>query len=220
MTAVKVFFMPAGLAALVCCLTATSLFAASGSIGWYYLWAHQHIEPYKSESSRAAIIAGTQGGLCTLIVAESVYGFVSLLSNRKGLIRWYLWLSWITFFLGCIATTGTVLLIWTYRFGVRNCTTSSSGQVTCEDLEMGLKIVLTVVAGLGCWFLSYMPIVLRLVYTRFAAQETEILSKKLEPEEQDPLPADCEDCTQETTETDSSNHTDHSINADRPAADV
>lgn len=85
---------------------------------------------------------------------------------------------------------------------------------------MGLKIVLTVVAGLGCWFLSYMPIVLRLVYTRFAAQETEILSKKLEPEEQDPLPADCEDCTQETTETDSSNHTDHSTNADRPAADV
>jgi hypothetical protein len=93
MPAAKILFMPAGLAALVCCLVVTSIFAASGAIGWYYVWgtssptvshesfsnvqsfaAYQHVEPYKSEHARAAIIAGTQGGLCTLIVGESIYG--------------------------------------------------------------------------------------------------------------------------------------------------
>jgi hypothetical protein len=34
----KVLFMPVRLAALVCCLAVTSLFAASGAIGWYYVW--------------------------------------------------------------------------------------------------------------------------------------------------------------------------------------
>jgi len=190
MAAVKVLFMPARLAASVCCLTVTSLFAASGSIGWYYLWASLHIEPYKSENSRAAIIAATAGALCSLVVCESVYGFISLLSNRKGLIRWYLWLSWMTFFLGCIATAGTALLIWVFRFGAYDCTTSSSGQVTCKDLDLALKIILTVVAALSCWILSYMPTVLRLVYSRFAVQE--ILSGKLDPEEQAPPPDDHE----------------------------
>lgn len=89
----KVLFMPVRLAALVCCLAVTSLFAASGAIGWYYVWgesgltvageavsdvqclaAYRHIEPYKSEHSRAVIVAGTQGGLCALIVGESIYG--------------------------------------------------------------------------------------------------------------------------------------------------
>ena len=93
MTAPKVLFMPAGLAAFICCLVVTSLFSASGAIGWYYVWgeplrrasdeavsdiqcpvAHQRTEPYKSEDSRAAIIAGIQGGLCALIVGESLYG--------------------------------------------------------------------------------------------------------------------------------------------------
>ena len=81
------------------------------------------------------------------------YSFVSLLSNRKGPIRWYLWLSWITFFLGCIATAGTAVLIWVFRFGVRDCTTSS-GKVTCKDLQLALKIILTIVAALGCWIQS------------------------------------------------------------------
>ena len=75
---------------------------------------------------------------------------MSLLSNRKGLIRWYLWFSWITFFLGCIATAGTALLIWVLRFGAHDCTTSSSGQVSCKDLAIGLKIVFTILAALGC----------------------------------------------------------------------
>jgi len=190
MPAAKVLFMPARLAALVCCLTVTSVFAASGAIGWYYVWAYRHVEPYKSQQSRAAIIAGVQGGLCSLIVGESIYGFVSLLSNRKGPIRWYLWLSWITFFLGCIATTGTAVLIWIFHFGVRDCTTGSSGNVACKDLQLGFKIALTVVAALGCWIQSYMPTVLRVVYSRFAAQE--ILSNKLEPEadEEAPRPVD------------------------------
>ena len=39
-----------------------------------YPAAYQHIEPYKSESSRAAIIAGIQGGFSILIVGESLYG--------------------------------------------------------------------------------------------------------------------------------------------------
>lgn len=214
MNAAKVLFMPPRLAALVCCLTVTSLFAASGSIGWYYLWAYLHIEPYKSENPRAAIIAGTQGGLCTLVFCESAYGFISLLSNQKGLIRWYLWLSWITFFLGCIATAGTALLIWLFRFGVRDCTTSSSGQVTCQDLELSLKIILTVVAALGCWILSYMPIVLRLVYSQFAVEET--MYDKLDPEGQPPLPVDYDDASvQEPPEVDINPQPDH-----RPAVDV
>jgi len=190
MPATKVLFMPARVAALVCSLTVTSVFAASGAIGWYYVWAYRHIEPYKSQQPRAAIIAGIQGGLCSLIVGESIYGFVSLLSNRKGPIRWYLWLSWITFFLGCIATAGTGALIWAFRFGVRDCTTSSSGQVSCKDLQLAFKIALTVVASLGCWIQSYMPTVLRVVYSRFAARE--ILSSKLEAEagEGGPRPVD------------------------------
>lgn len=88
------------------------------------------------------------------VLTQGEHRFISLLSNRKGLIRWYLWFSWITFFLGCIATAGTALLIWVFRFGVRDCTTSSSGQVTCEDLELALKIILTVVSAVGCWILS------------------------------------------------------------------
>ena len=80
----------------------------------------------------------------------SEHSFASLLSNRKGPIRWYLWLSWITFFLGCIATAGTALLIWVFRFGARDCTTSSSGQVTCNNLGLALKIVFTILAALGC----------------------------------------------------------------------
>jgi len=205
--------MPARLAALVCCLTVTSLFAASGSIGWYYLWAYLHIEPYKSENSRAAIIAGTEGALCTLVVCESVYGFISLLSNQKGPIRWYLWLSWITFFLGCVATAGAALLIWVFRFGVHDCTTSSSGQVTCQDLDLALKIILTVVAALGCWILSYMPTVLRLVYSRFAVQE--ILSDKLDPEEQAPPPIDHE-YEPVAPEMDTDSHTDQSTLTGKP----
>ena len=196
------------------------------------LAAYQHIEPYKSERPRAAIIAGIQGGLCALIVAESIYGcvfyrshplrfealtqsghsFVSLLSGSKGPIRWCLWLSWITFFLGCIATAGTALLIWVFRFGAHDCATSSSGQVTCKDLELAIKIVLTVATALGCWIQSCsyalvdrrsykmmtysdgqfsvvdMPTVLRLVYSQFTAQA--ILSDKLEPEEEVPRPVD------------------------------
>lgn len=220
MAADKVFFMPPRLAALVCCLTVTSLFAASGSIGWYYLWAYMHIEPYKSENSRVAIIAAVEGGLCTLIFCESVYGFGSLLSNRKGLIRWYLWLSWITFFLGCFATAGTALLIWVFRFGVHDCTTSSSGQVTCQNLELALKIILTVVAALGCWILSYMPIVLRLVYSRFAAQEA--LSDKLESDAEDSAPSFIgNDYTQVETEADTTppaDQGDQSLN--KPAVEV
>jgi len=210
--------MPVGIAALVCCLTVTSLFAASGSIGWYYVWASQHIEPYKSENRRAAVIATTQGVLCTLIVCESAYGFVSLLSNRKAPIRWYLWLSWITFFLGCIATAGTALLIWVFRFGVSDCTTSSSGQVTCKDLELALRIILTVVSALGCWILSYMPTVLRLVYSRFSVQG--MLSDKMEePEEEDPLPVDHEYYGQGTpAEVGANQGADQLIS--RPAVDV
>jgi len=172
--------MSAGLAAFVCCLVVTSLFSASGAIGWYYVWASQHVEPYKSEDHRAVIVAGTQGGLCALIVGESLYGLISLLSNQKGLIRWYLWLSWITFFLGCIATAGTALLIWVFHFGAGDCTTSSSGQVTCKDLQVGFKIALTIFSALGLWIQSYMPTVLRLVYSRFATRGT--LANKLESE--------------------------------------
>lgn len=130
---------------------------------------------------------------------------ISLLSNRKGLIRWYLWLSWITFFLGCFATAGTALLIWVFHFGVRDCTTSSSGQVTCKELQLVFKIALTIFSALGLWILSCsysvdqilrrddvadahfrfsgMPTVLRLVYSRFAAQET--LSNKLDFESEE-----------------------------------
>jgi len=188
MPTAKALFMPVRLAALVCCLIVTSLFAASGAIGWYYVWAHQHLEPYKSESPRAAIIAGIQGGFCALIVGESVYGLISLLSGRKGPIRWYLWLSWITFFLGCIATAGTALLIWVFHFGAHDCTTSSSGQVTCKDLGLAIRVIFTVATVLGCWIQSYMPTVLRLVYSRFTTQETSF--NKLDSEEQAPLPVD------------------------------
>ena len=80
--------------------------------------------------------------------------FASLLANRKGPIRWYLWLSWITFFLGCIATTGTALLIWVFRFGAHDCTTNSSGQVTCKDLQLALRIVFSIAALMGCWVQS------------------------------------------------------------------
>lgn len=78
------------------------------------------------------------------------HSFVSLLSNQKGLIRWYLWLSWITFFLGCIATAGTALLIWVFHFGAYDCTTSSSGRVSCKELQLAPKVVLTILAALGC----------------------------------------------------------------------
>jgi len=93
-----------------------------------------------------------------------------------------------------------VLLIWVFHFGVRDCTTSSSGQVTCKELQLVFKIALTIFSALGLWILSCsysvdqifrrddvadahfrfsgMPTVLRLVYSRFAAQET--LSSKLE----------------------------------------
>lgn len=217
MAAAKILFMPAWLAALVCCLTATSLFAASGSIGLYYLWAYFNIEPYKSEGRRAAIIAGTQGGLCAFIVCESVYGFMSLLSNRKALIRWYLWLSWITFFLGCGATAGTALLIWVFHFGIRDCTTSSSGQVTCKDLELALKIILTAVTALGCWILSYMPIVLRLTYSRFATSKA--ASDKLEdPEERYPSSVDHDEHSPGESEAATDSRTDQSIN--KPAVNV
>jgi len=92
MPAAKVLFMPARLAAVVCCLIVTSVFAASGAIGWYYVWgvssptsfywktvsdifaAYRHIEPYKSQHPRAAIIAGLQGSFCSFIVCESIYG--------------------------------------------------------------------------------------------------------------------------------------------------
>ena len=63
-----------------------------------------------------------------------------------------------------------------------------------------------------------MPIVLRLVYTRFAAQG--ILTEKLESDERDPLPVDHES-TQEISEAGSNNHSDQLINnTDRPAVDV
>ena len=93
MSSPKILFMPSGLAAFTCCLAVASLFAASGAIGCYYVWgrsisasfkridsdaqcpaAHQHVEPYKSESSHVAIIAGIQAGFSILIVGESVYG--------------------------------------------------------------------------------------------------------------------------------------------------
>jgi len=219
MAAPKVLFMPAGLAAFVCCLVVTSLFSASGAIGCYYVWAYQHIEPYKSESSRAAIIAGIQGGFSILIVGESLYGLISLLSNQKGLIRWYLWLSWITFFLGCFATAGTALLIWAFHFGVRNCTTSSSGKVTCEQLQLVFKIALTIFSALGLWMLSCMPTVLRLVYSRFAAQET--ISNKLdfEAEEEALRSVDHEHLPlQEVPEMSTNPQADHLIK--KPAVDV
>ncbi|KAF9652736.1 hypothetical protein BDM02DRAFT_3183420 [Thelephora ganbajun] len=210
MTVAKILLMPVEVAALVCCLAVTSLFAASGAIGWYYLWAYQHVQPYKSEHRRAAIIAGAQGALCALIVGESAYGFISLLSNRKGPIRWYLWLSWITFFLGCIATAGTALLIWVFHFGAHGCTRSSSGQVTCKDLQLALRVVLTVVAVLGCWIQSQMPTVLRLVYSRFAVQET--LSTK-----QTPLRVDHEH-SQEAPEMSTNPQADQLVK--RPAVEV
>jgi len=88
---------------------------------------------------------------CFEALMQGKHSFVSLLSNRKRAIRWYLWLSWITFFLGCIATAGTSLLIWVFHFGVHDCILSSSGEFTCKDLQLAFKIVFTIVAALGCW---------------------------------------------------------------------
>ena len=129
-------------------------------------------------------------------------------------------------------------MIWVFRFGVRDCTTSSSGQVTCRDLELGIKIILTIVSALGCWILlcSYpkiyrvfresltysslvdMPKVLRLVYSRFAVQE--MLADKMEDlEEQAPPPLPVEhEYVQVEPEMDAEEHTDELMN--KPAVDV
>ena len=155
--------------------------------------------------------------------------FISLLSNRRGLIRWYLWLSWITFFLGCGATAGAALLIWVFRFGAHSCIRSSPGAVTCKDLELAIKITLTIVVALGCWILSClyqatpflaggiltitpvagMPVVLRHVYSRFAVRD--ILSEKMDTEEGAALPVDRED-TEETPVTSTGSYPDKLAN--------
>jgi hypothetical protein len=45
-------------------------------------------------------------------------------------------------------------LIWVFHFGVHDCTTSTSGQVTCKNLQVAFKIALTVFSALGLWILS------------------------------------------------------------------
>jgi len=99
------------------------------------------------------------------VLTYSERSFISLLLNQKGLIRWCLWLSWLMFFLGCIATTGTGFLIWDFQFGARDCTTDSSGQITCQDLRPAFKIPLTVAAVLGCW-IQLCPCLIDRVFSR------------------------------------------------------
>jgi len=145
----KVFFcIPVPAAAILSAIAIIVIFTLGSASGWHWIYVAHSISGYARYSVRIKAFAGVLGSLALIVACVSCYGLFAIITKRRLSVQYYLWSSWLTFFVACIAVSAFCLLLW-----MDDAWTS-----------LAAKIISTIIAALGLFVQLYLTVVLRLYY--------------------------------------------------------